>query len=149
MQLVPESHETNFSLSEKTAMPLFFNKPFLVAGSMHYHKLLQDMGFKLYDELFDYSFDDISDIKVRYDLIAENIKKYSNKSTTELKELYDMVYEKCVHNKKVALRLATDSSLIPTVWRDLINYQLVNDISSYPETINNFIKTNESKFKEI
>ena len=149
MQLVPESHETNFSLSEKTAMPLFFNKPFLVAGSMHYHKLLQDMGFKLYDELFDYSFDDISDIKVRYDLIAENIKKYSNKSTTELKELYDMVYEKCVHNKKVALRLATDSSLIPTVWRDLINYQIINDISSYPETINNFIKTNESKFKEI
>jgi lysine/ornithine N-monooxygenase len=107
------------------------------------------MGFKLYDELFDYSFDDVSDIKVRYDLIAENIKKYSNKSTTELKELYNMVYEKCVHNKKVALRLATDSSLVPTVWRDLINYQLVNDISSYPETINNFIKTNESKFKEI
>jgi hypothetical protein len=149
MQLVPESHETNFGLSEKTAMPLFFNKPFLVAGSMHYHKLLKDMGFRLYDELFDYSFDDVSDIKVRYDLIAENIKKYSNKSTTELKELYDMVYEKCVHNKKVALRLATDSSLVPTVWRDLINYQLVNDISSYPETINNFIKTNESKFKEI
>jgi hypothetical protein len=149
MQLVPESHDTIFSLSEKTAMPLFFNKPFLVAGSMHYHRLLQDLGFKLYDELFDYSFDDVSDIKVRYDLIAENIKKYSNKSTTELKELYDMVYEKCVHNKKVALRLATDSSLVPTVWRDLINYQLVNNIDSYPETINNFIKTNESKFKEI
>jgi hypothetical protein len=149
MQLVTESHETNFSLSEKTAMPLFFNKPFLVAGSMHYHKLLKEMGFKLYDELFDYSFDDVSDIKVRYDLIAENIKKYSNKSTTELKELYDMVYEKCVYNKKVALRLATNSSLVPTVWRDLINYQLVNNISSYPETINNFIKTNESKFKKI
>ena len=34
-----------------------FQKPFLVWGGQGIHAKLKDLGFELYDELFDYSFD--------------------------------------------------------------------------------------------
>jgi hypothetical protein len=149
MQLVPETSEILFGLSEKTAMPLFFNKPFLVAGCMGFHKQLQELGFKLYDELFDYTFDSEPDIDIRYDLIAQNINRYTDKTPGQLKELYNSVFEKCVYNKKIALKLATQSSLIPTVWQDLVNHVVINKYPDYSDDINNFIRNNEHRFKEI
>ena len=149
MQIVPETDNTAFGISEKTAMPLFFNKPFLVAGSMNFHKKLQELGFKLYDELFDYSFDSEPDTKIRYDLIAQNVKRYTDKSPIELKEIYDSVFEKCMYNKRVAMRLATNSNIVPKVWQDLVNHHLLNDTPDYPADLLNFIRNNENRFKEI
>jgi hypothetical protein len=149
MQVVPETDNTSFGISEKTAMPLFFNKPFLVAGSMNFHKKLEELGFKLYDELFDYSFDSEPDTKIRYDLIAQNVKRYTDKSPQELKELYDSVFEKCVYNKRVILRLATDTKLVPKHWQELANHHILNNILEYPADLLNFIRDNENRFKEI
>lgn len=149
MQVVPETDDQAFTITEKTAMPLFFNKPFLVAGSVHYHKKLQDLGFKLYDELFDYSFDSEPDTKTRYDLIAQNVKRYTDKSPTELKELYASVFDKCMYNKRVILRLATNSSLVPEPWQELVNHHILNKIPAYPADLLNFIRDNENRFKEI
>jgi hypothetical protein len=149
MQVVPETDNTAFTISEKTAMPLLFNKPFLVAGSMNFHKKLQELGFKLYDELFDYRFDSEPDTKIRYDLIAQNVKRYADKSPIELKEIYDSVFEKCVYNKRVAMRLATNSNLVPKPWHDLVNHHLLNNTADYPADLLNFIRNNENRFKEI
>jgi len=151
MQVVPETDETIFTLSEKASMPLLFNKPFLVAGSPQYHQKLKDMGFKLYDELFDYSFDDEANDKKRYEMIAENVKRYTDKTPSELQEIYNSVFEKCVYNKRMALHIATNSEVIPGLWQLLLRHHLYHNISDYPETINNFIKTNaqQYRFKEV
>lgn len=147
LQLVTESDEQIFTLSEKTGMPLFFNKPFLVAGCKNFHSILKNMGFVLYEELFDYNFDNIDDITIRYNLIAENINQYVNKTPTEFKKLYDNVFEKCVYNKKIALRLATDSALVPNIWSILVKHNELNNITDTAVTINNFILANENEFK--
>jgi len=147
IQLVPETGDTWFGLSEKTGMALFFNKPFLVAGSKGFHKILTELGFKLYDELFDYSFDDIEDTEERYDLIAQNINKYVDKTPQELKALYDSVFEKCVYNKKIALRLATNAGIVPEIWQKLVKHQAQNNITDYPEAINNFIKSRDNEYR--
>ena len=149
MQVVPETNDQSFTITEKTAMPLLFNKPFLVAGSMNFHKKLEELGFKLYDELFDYSFDSEPDTKIRYDLLAQNVKRYTDKSPQELKELYDSVFEKCVYNKRVILRLATDTKLVPKHWQELANHHILNNILDYPADLLNFIRDNENRFKEI
>lgn len=146
-QLVPESDEQIFTMSEKTGMALYFNKPFLVAGCKGFHRIMKDMGFVWYDELFDYAFDEVDDIKHRYDLIAQNFKKYAHKSPNELKTLYASVFEKCVYNKKVALSLATSTKLVPNIWQDLVTHHIQNNIGAYPETINNFIITNENEYR--
>lgn len=141
-QLITESDEYLFFLTEKTSMALFFNKPFLVAGSKHFHRLLKEMGFLLYDELFDYSFDEIENVKDRYDMLAQNFIKYAQKTPAELKKLYDQVFEKCVYNKKLAIKLALTTK--PKIWDELVEYQARNNIEEYPMAINIFIKNNES-----
>lgn len=147
MQLVPETDEFIFTLSEKTGMALFFNKPFLVAGCVGFHKILESMGFKLYDELFDYTFDSVNDITLRYDMIAENFKRYASLTHTELKKLHMSVFDKCVYNKKIALQLATNSQLIPDAYSQLVEHHRQNNIDALPYTINKFIRSRENEFR--
>ena len=55
--LVLESTIESLFITEKTWKPIVFQKPFLVWGGQGIHAKLKDLGFELYDELFDYSFD--------------------------------------------------------------------------------------------
>jgi len=147
IQVVPESDEDMFILSEKTGMAIFFNKPFIVMACVNYHKILSELGFKLYDELFDYSFDCEPDTMKRCEMIAQNVQKYAEKTPDELNQLYKSVYEKCVYNKELAIKLATSSELIPPVWQDIVDSQMKNNIADYPVAINNFIKSTEHEFR--
>lgn len=121
MQLVPETHEDRFFLTEKTSLPLFFNKPFLVAGSLGFHNKLKGLGFLLYDELFDYSFDAEKDIEKRYRMIADNIKQYSKLSKKDYIALYQKIFDKCRYNKKIAMNYALKTELFPKEWEELNN----------------------------
>ena len=105
MQIVPETDDQNVFISEKTVVPLLFNKPFLVAGSVNHHKTLESFGFKLYDEIFDYSFDSEVDMNARYDGIAKNLDKIRNSNWLELRE---QVRDKLVYNRNLALSYVFD-----------------------------------------
>lgn len=105
MQLVPETEEDHFFLTEKTSVPLLFNKPFLVAGCVNYHKILESFGFKLYDEIFDYSFDSIEDCRERFQGIVNNIDRLKNQNLLELRE---KIKDKLIYNRKLALDYVFD-----------------------------------------
>lgn len=105
MQLVTESDNEVLFHSEKTATPILLNKIFLIAGVKGQHNQLKKLGFKLYDEIFDYSFDDIDDENIRYEKLVENIKRISNKPLIELKKIHHNLFEKIVYNKQHALNL--------------------------------------------
>lgn len=102
MQLVTESDDVDTFFSEKTVTPMLLNKPFLVASCVGFHKELKKQGFELYDELFDYSFDDEPDMYIRYEKLLENIKPYIGLNQYELKEKYDKVADKITHNRTLA-----------------------------------------------
>lgn len=106
MQLVNESTLDTFFLTEKTGFALLYNKIFLVIGAKNFHKNLVDMGFKLYDRLFDYSFDSIDDDEARIEGIIENINKYRNHSMEELEVLLNQNIDVIKHNRQVALDYA-------------------------------------------
>lgn len=124
MQIVTESQDHTFFASEKTWIPLFFNKPFLVAGCSDFHKKLNDMGFELYDEIFDYSFDNVTSIKKRYDMIAYEVSKFVDKPAEELEALYAKVFEKCVRNKKRAIEMSCNTKSFPQIWTDLVDQHI-------------------------
>lgn len=69
-----DCQEGYFIPTEKTAKPLGAMKPFLVLSSKGYHQWLYDeYGIEKYDELFDYSFDQESNLKKRIQGIVENL----------------------------------------------------------------------------
>lgn len=133
MQLVTESDDTDIFFSEKTATPMFLNKPFLVASTFGFHRELKKQGFELYEELFDYSFDDEPDMEHRYDKIAQNLKPYIGLSPIELKEHYNRVAHKIEHNRKLAIKYAFE---VPKEIMDL--HLLVEEkVQDYTGPLNN------------
>jgi hypothetical protein len=106
-QLVVETTVKVPFITEKTAIPLFYMKPFLVASCKNYHKILQRMGYELYTEIFDYSFDSIDDLETRFEGIMGNLNKINSLSFDELKILQDKLYDKLLFNKNQAIKLAS------------------------------------------
>jgi hypothetical protein len=112
MQLVPESTPDYFFITEKTTVPLLFNKPFLVLGCKQFHKNLVKLGFQLYDELFDYAFDEEDDLETRCDLIAQNISKFRHCTMHELEQYTEAVRLKLLHNRKLAMQYALNPPVV-------------------------------------
>ena len=132
MQLVTESDDIETFFTEKTATPIFLNRPFLVASNYGFHKDLKKYGFELYDELFDYSFDDEPDMETRYDKLVQNLKPYVGLNSLELQKHYNRVDNKIIHNRKLALKYAVQ---IPKEIMEL--HLLIKNISEYAGPLNN------------
>lgn len=103
IDIVTESRidEGEFYLSEKTNKSLLAHKPFLVVSCQGYHRWLKETrGIELYDELFDYSFDDEPDYKKRIEGIVANIKRLSEEHTTpeDYKRLLESCKQKTIRN---------------------------------------------------
>jgi len=102
IDIVTEStfEHNEFFLTEKTARPLMTQKPFLVVGPQGYHKYLESKGIKLYDEIFDYSFDDEPELEKRIDGLLENFLQLREQYTTvaDFKELLSLVKPKLESN---------------------------------------------------
>lgn len=88
--------------NEKTLRPILLGKPFLVAGYRRVHDHIKRSGFELYDEIFDYGFDRIHDHRKRYTVMLENLLRYKNTTVEDRKTLTKKIYEKIIHNNKLA-----------------------------------------------
>ncbi len=88
--------------SEKTFNPIFYKRPFLVFSTPHFYKKFVECGFKLYDEVFDYSFDNEIDKEKRCELIIDNIEKLKGK---DLNKLYKKLYRKIEFNHRRLLNI--------------------------------------------
>lgn len=119
-QLIGESTTTAIFLTEKTAMPLLTGKPFLVATCCGFHQFLKDIGFKLYDEIFDYSFDDEPDERKRFEMVVENFKRLSMIPMSELPKLTAKIKDKIIYNRNLAEKIAIDRSFYPPVAKEII-----------------------------
>jgi len=57
VNIISEGEVVIKDLSEKTFYAILHKKPFLILGAPKIHKKLQELGFILYDDVFDYSFE--------------------------------------------------------------------------------------------
>lgn len=122
MQIVSESHHQAFFLTEKTCAPLFFNKPFLVSGCQGFHKMLEEMGFQLYTEIFDYSFDMLPNVETRNYNMLQNVVRLSKLSNSQLRELYIKISPKILYNRHHIQDLALDPYHVPPIVQHLYNF---------------------------
>jgi hypothetical protein len=116
------THKANF-ITEKTMIPTYLKKPYIVLGSQGYNKKLTDLGFKLYDEIFDYSYDDEPDIFKRTEMYVSNVHKTLN---LDLLEVYNLLLPKLTHNYDRAIEIKKDKSFIPNIIKQCVEE---NDIS--------------------
>lgn len=115
MQIVTETRTDLHYITEKTSIPLILKKPFLALSSKGYHNNLTKYGFQLYDEIFDYSFDECDDIDDRVNGIIKNVQNISSHNLTDCKLIYEKVNDKLSHNRELAIKLAKDKTIVPSV----------------------------------
>ncbi len=112
LHVVTESRHDIPFITEKTVKVLLFKKPFLVLGSPGFSKILTELGFKLYDELFDYSFDSVDDLEERTELLVRNIKPLLS---ANLDELYLTIQDKVEYNYHRAIEIIKDITFLPSL----------------------------------
>lgn len=122
MQVVSETAANGIFLTEKTATPLIMGKPFLVVSERGFYKFLTDLGFQLYDELFDYSFDTVADRATRYSMLLENVVKISKLEKSQLPKLYQTIKHKVEFNKSVAKKIILDNTLRPSISNEIFEH---------------------------
>lgn len=110
INLVSESTTETVFVTEKTYHAIFAEKPFIIHGAPGIHQYLNNLGFELYDEIFDYSFDEIKDDKRRAEMIVKNLKKLEGKNLNYLKKILDI---KAKHNKQIAMDIIKSQEYIP------------------------------------
>ena len=81
---------------------------------------LQQQGYETFPELFDESYDQVTDRAKRLSIIMNNIEKWCNKDIKELHKKYWSVWDKLEHNRKHFFARKHRSE-----WQDLLN--LLND----------------------
>jgi hypothetical protein len=116
-QIVNETHvkdwnKTSIFFSEKTFRTIGHMQPFLIFGQQGCNHKLEEYGFKLYTELFDYSFDFEPNVKRRYQKLLSTVEDAVNKlNTMTHDEQIEWKYscaEKIKHNFKLITNLETD-----------------------------------------
>jgi len=105
MDLVCESFHDQPDISEKTYKAIAAKKPFLSIGYKGLYKKLQDLGFVLYDEIFDYEFDEYYSYEER---VRSAVKQVKDLQGQDLKELKQSIQHKLEHNYKTLVELGND-----------------------------------------
>lgn len=131
LHVVTEANHNSCFLTEKLIKPLLLKKPFLILGCPFYHKKLSELGFKLYDEIFDYDFDSEINLSIRTEKLVKNINSVIN---TDLMKLYNKVQEKINYNFNHAISIINDKNLIPFF---IVKRIFQNDIQKTPNDTRN------------
>jgi hypothetical protein len=137
-QLISEASGDTIMISEKTAIPLIVGKPFLIAGQRHFHRFLKQLGFHLYEEIFDYSFDDIVNQEERYECLLENFNKLQAIPIAQLHKIHKSIVHKIEFNKRKAREIIYDRSLYPKLAIEVIEYYEKTGIKIDDWLINNY-----------
>ena len=96
-------------ITEKTWKPILREKMFLCFNGPDYYKTLKKLGFKLYDKLFDYSFDSIVDHDVRFEKFMQNLIRISKMRLDDVTDLIEQHSDDMYYNKIKAVTM--DSNL--------------------------------------
>jgi hypothetical protein len=108
--LVSESSDLLTFITEKTFKPILHSQAFLCFGYRGQNTCLRDYGFELYDEIFDYSFDNLPLIEDRIQGVINNINSLKDKNYYDL---YDKIKDKIERNKNRAIDILENDPYIP------------------------------------
>lgn len=110
INLISESTLSTLFVTEKTYNAIFAEKPFLIQGPVRIHEYLSNLGFEMYDEIFDYSFDNLLDDVLRTEMLIENLKSLKKKDLNALKKILS---KKAERNKQIALGIIKNRKHVP------------------------------------
>lgn len=120
--LISESSLVSNIMSEKTFMPIYLMKPFLIQSAPGFYQEMDRLGFQRYTEIFDYSFDLVEDDQLRTQMIADNIANICSRALEELPNLHNQIKHKIEYNFRTAINIALDLNRIHPIFAEFLSY---------------------------
>lgn len=120
LMLIPETYVDQFLVTEKTWHAILAEKPFIVLGSTDFHKNLEAMGFELYNDVIDYSFDSEIDLEKRVLMIINELQRLNNLNFVNL---HETILPKLQKNKIRALQMVNREEGVPELAKTFECYQ--------------------------
>ena len=120
--LIAETTVDVVFLTEKTWHAILCSKPFLILGAPGIHKFLKSKGYKLFDNVIDYSFDNKTDLEKRIEMLVQEIKKLENKN---YKKIYKELEHICKHNKQLAIKHIKNQEGVPESAKEYNYYRII------------------------
>lgn len=114
-------------ITEKTVIPILMKKPFVSLGCAGFNRYLKELGFELYDEVIDYSFDTEADMETRAEKMVDSLRFLS--SIENNMDVYKKLYPKILHNYDKAQEIIHGLKHIPQIIIDR-----VNEVKDKPES---------------
>ena len=102
--------------TEKTWKQILLEKPFIMIGAKGINHHLRDMGFKLYDEIFNYDYDLEDNELARLKGFWAQIERYLDLDVSEFEKKFELIKEKLIYNRNLYLK--TISSIQKTFQND-------------------------------
>lgn len=112
IDIVSETFIDAYFYTEKTACPILYRKPFLINGAQYQNHELQNLGFVLYDDIIDYSFDKIELPRARTDALCDEILRLQNE-ISDYKSVYIKLLPKLEHNLRRLLEIIMHDEYMP------------------------------------
>lgn len=143
--IISESDDTVLKITEKTVLPIFHKRPFIVQAAPNFHKMLKNKGFQLFDEVFDYSFDEIPNEPQTTSLrrTTAMIKETKKIVNYDPNDLYKILKPKLQHNYLIMMKLIFKQKLDNRI-KSII--QEISDITEYGDVYNIKNHQNINKF---
>lgn len=121
--VISESENRILKITEKTYLPIYHKRPFIVYAAPYFHLLLKQQGFKLFDEIFDYSFDSIVDNEER---CAAMIRETKNITNYDPNDLLKILNPKIEYNYQNLLKISN---------KKYVNKEVVEIIENIPNSV--------------
>lgn len=125
--IVTETSYTNtrIFITEKTPKSIRNLHPFLILGDWNIHKKLEELGFKLYHDLIDYSFDSIKDNDLRFIKFTEEVSRLI-KNKDIIYEWYKSNKDKLIYNYEHLIKTFNIKNEAEYISNYLVNFNLNN-----------------------
>jgi len=132
--IISESNLDCLFFTEKTYVPIYHQRPFLIWGAPNSHAYLKKIGFKLFDNVIDYSFDSIEDDEKRCEAFVKQVTEICKIDKHELLKLTQSIAKE---NRDVYLDHLKTKKFVP---KELIEYLEFNIKNSYHKQFEGYLE---------
>lgn len=108
-----EFEKNVIDISEKTWTSILYQKVFLAVAAKGYYKRLSELGFKLYDEIFNYDFDLLDSVEDRTQGVVKNLLAAKH---LDYDKEYLNLKDKIMYNKQHLLKMLNEHDELLNQW---------------------------------
>ena len=108
--IISESNLNCIFFTEKTWLPIYNQKPILLYTHPYAHQYLKRQGYKLHNNIIDYSFDHVEDDEKRLMMFMDQVEKIC---TYDVNELFNHTLSVAIHNRNMLLKHVKQRKFVP------------------------------------